>query len=456
MGLGLPAQSQGAAAALVRITLVTVGSRGDVQPFVALAAALAARGVTVTLAAPATFSSLAAAHGLDFVGLPVDPAGMLHTELGRAWIDSGRDPIAFVRGLRALADPLGEDLADAMIDVCGGADVVVYATLAFPAWHVADARGVPAVQVSFAPQCPTGAFPPVVLWGRQRRSDPLAGTDPWRATVGAAAARAYHRLAHRMFAQALWLPLRRRVNRWRRTRLAASPLGLRSPGLEVDRRGEPLLHAFSPTILPPPRDWGAHVVTTGAWFLDAAEDWRPSPALAAFLAAGPPPVVVGMGSMTAGDPAALTALVVEGLRRAGTRGVLLAGWAGLGGTGPLPLDEVLACADVPHDRLLPRAAAAVHHGGSGTTAASLRAGLPTVVVPHFGDQPLWGERVHALGAGPPPIQRRELTAARLAAAIRCAVEDESVVARAAAVGAMVRAEAGVDRAVAEIIRVAGG
>ena len=461
VGVGLPAQPAGAAdvgrvtppgvrGSGPRVALVTVGSRGDVEPFVALARGLQRRGADVSLAAPRTFAAMAQRYRVAFDPLPVDPADLLTAELGRRWIESGRDPRAFLRGLRDLADPLGEDLADAMIAACADADVIVYATLAFPAWHIADARGLPAVQVSFAPLCPTAAFPPLLF------PDPFAGRDPWRATPTAAAARAYHRAAHVLFAQLLWLPLRRRVNRWRRTRLDAPPHGVRSPGLEVIRRGEPLLHAFSPTILPPPRDWGPHVVTTGAWFLDGTDEWTPPPAVGDFMSAGPPPVVVGLGSMTARDPEALTALVVAALRRARQRGLILAGWADLGRPPVTQLpDGIMASDELPHAWILPRAGAIVHHGGSGTTAAGLRAGLPSVVVPHFGDQYLWADRVHALGAGPPPIPRADLTVDRLAAAIRLTVDDIAVHRSAAAVGARIRAERGVARGVATVIDHAG-
>jgi UDP:flavonoid glycosyltransferase YjiC (YdhE family) len=433
----------------VRVALITTGSRGDVQPFVALARALQARRVDVWLAAPGAFAPLAQAYDVAFHPLPVDPVGMLATEVGQRWITSGRDPIAFLRGLRELAEPLGEDLADAMIGACDGADVVVYATLAFPAWHVADARGVPAVQVAFAPTASTAAFPPILF------PQPFSHVDPWERSPVAAVARGYHRAAHAVFAEALWLPLRRRINHWRATRLSAPPLGLRSPARDVDRHGEPLLHAFSPTILPPPPDWGPHVTTTGTWFLDRPSAWTPPTDLAAFVGAGDPPVVVGMGSMTTRDPRALTRLVLDALRRAGRRGVLLAGWSGLGGVERDLPHDAFASRDLPHDWLLPRAAAVVHHGGSGTTAAALRAGVPTVVVPHFGDQPLWGDRVHALGAGPAPVPRSDLTADRLAAAIRAAVDDPLIGARAAAVGAAVRAERGVERAVSAILRAGG-
>jgi UDP:flavonoid glycosyltransferase YjiC (YdhE family) len=431
----------------VHVVVVTIGSRGDVQPCVALVVGLRNAGVSVSLAAPTAFAGLAAAHGVEFRGLPVDPAGMLAAELGQVWIESGRDVRAFLRGLRDLADPFGESVADAILAACDDAELIVYATLAFPAWHVAQARGVPAVQFSFAPLCPTAAFPPVLF------PDPFAGCDPWQATPRGAVIRSYHRAAHRLFAQALWLPLRRRVNRWRRTRLGLPPAGWRSPGLEVDVRGEPLLQAFSPTILPPPRDWGPHVTTTGAWFLDTPDGWRPPRDLAGFLDAGSPPVVVGMGSMTSREPAALTAVVVDALRRTGHRGVLVTGWGGLGRGGDLG-DDVLVSEGVPYDWLLPRAAAVVHHGGAGTTAAGLRAGVPTVVVPHFGDQPLWGDRVRALGAGPPPLPRADLTADRLVAALRAATGDPGIRTAAAAAGRAIRGERGVARAVEVITAIA--
>lgn len=434
----------------MRVAVVTIGSRGDVQPCVALAVGLRRAGHDVRLAAPATFADLAARHDVAFDGLPVDPAALLAGDVGQAWIESGRNPVAFLRGLRAIADPVEERVADAILATCADADLVVYTTLAFPAWHVASVRGIPAIQVSFAPLTPTAAFPPVLV------PSPFASGDPWRPTLTGALARTYHRGAHRLFAQALWLPLRRRVNRWRATRLDAAPCGLRSPALDVDRRGEPLLHAFSPTILPPPPDWGPHVFTTGAWFLEDDEDegWTPPDRVARFMGAGPPPVVVGMGSMTARDPAELTAAVLGALHRSGHRGVLLSGWSRLGEVSAGSTEQVLVCDELPHAWIMPRASAAVHHGGAGTTAASLRAGIPTVVVPHFGDQALWGDRVHALGAGPVPIPRGALTAERLAVAIARAVADPAMRNAARRVGDRIRAERGLQRAVQVVDRVA--
>ena len=184
--------------------------------------------------------------------------------------------------------------------------------------------------------------------------------------------------------------------------------------------------------------------TTGYWFLDRP-DWRPPDELVDFLEAGPPPVSIGFGSMNNVGPEEITTRVLEALRRSGQRGILLTGWGGIG-SADLP-DEVFKADDVPHDWLFDRVRAAVHHGGAGTTAASLRAGLPTVVVPFFPDQVFWGWRVAKLGAGPEPVPRKTLTSDRLAAAILRATTDAAMEKRAWLLGEKIRAEDGVARAV---------
>ena len=181
------------------------------------------------------------------------------------------------------------------------------------------------------------------------------------------------------------------------------------------------------------------------WFMDE-EPYTPPAALADFLDGGPPPVYVGFGSMTGNDPERLTRITLEALRLSGRRGVLLSGWAGLA-DGELP-DAVLRLDAAPHDWLFPRMAAVVHHGGVGTTHTGLRAGIPNVIVPFFGDQPFWGDRVHALGAGPRPVGQEDLTAERLAEAITAATDDETMGVQAAEVGRRIQAEDGVGEAVA--------
>jgi len=179
--------------------------------------------------------------------------------------------------------------------------------------------------------------------------------------------------------------------------------------------------------------------------LDRPDGWQPPEGLTDFLEAGPPPVSVGFGSTIEEDPKAVAALVAEALRRAGRRGILLTGWGGLEDV--VPSNDLFVLRKVPHDWLFPRVAAAVHHGGAGTTAASLRAGLSTVVVHSTLEEAFWGWRVETLGAGPRPIPRRDLSAERLARALHHATADAGIRDRARAIGEGVRAEDGVGRAV---------
>jgi UDP:flavonoid glycosyltransferase YjiC (YdhE family) len=209
-----------------------------------------------------------------------------------------------------------------------------------------------------------------------------------------------------------------------------------------------MLMGYSPLVLPKPEDWDDWLHVTGYWFHDHGREWVPPRELAHFLDSGPPPVFVGFGSMSNRDPGGTTRLVLNAMAACGQRGVFQAGWGGLR-QADLP-EGVLTIGAVPHDWLFPQMAAVVHHGGAGTTAAGLRAGVPTVVVPFFGDQHFWGQRVNDLGLGPPPVPRKRLTAERLARALQVALGDEAVRDNAARMGAAIRAEDGVGRAV-EII-----
>jgi UDP:flavonoid glycosyltransferase YjiC (YdhE family) len=164
------------------------------------------------------------------------------------------------------------------------------------------------------------------------------------------------------------------------------------------------------------------------------------------------PVCIGFGSMSQRDPAATTRLVLDAVKRSGQRAILVAGWGGLGAN-DLP-DTIFQIDSIPHAWLYPRCAAVVHHGGAGTTAAGLRAGVPSLIVPFHGDQFFWAKRVQEMGVGPAPVPRTRLTAERLANAIQAAVGDKKIAEAAEALGARIRGEDGVTRAVLAIERIA--
>ena len=417
----------------MRITVLTVGSRGDVQPYVALSEGLRASGYDVTLATHASFRGTVEQRGIAFASIAMDPREVMRRREGREWMESGENPVHFIRELiRFIRPHLETHLAEVQA-ACAGADGVVFSPLAFAGWHVAEALGVPSFQAALQPQTPTRAFPTLPLAGRWN----LGG-------IG-------NRLTHVLYQQFAWQALRPMLNPWRREVLGVEALPLGGPFRVMRRRRTPVLHGFSPHVLPKPHDWPPWVHVTGYWFLDRPPGWEPPARVLDFLAAGPPPVYVGFGSMIPRDPARTIDAVIAALRQAGVRAILARGW--MEATTHDLSDDVLALEEIPHDWLFPRVAAVVHHGGAGTTAAAMRAGRPAVVVPFFADQPLWARCVERLGVGPRPVPLKRLTADRLADAIRVAVTDERIARCAADLGAKIREEDGVVNAVAIVDRV---
>ena len=405
----------------MRITIATAGSRGDVQPYVALALGLAARGHTVKIATHAPFEAFVRGYGLQFHAIAGDPQALLAGDAGVAWLDTAGNPLAYADRIRALMVPLLDPLLADVHSAVQDAEAVIYAPLTFPAFDFAEARGIPAIMGAPIPLTATREFPLVV-------------SPDWLSLPGD-----LNWLMHQAFLHGASLALAPPLNAWRRRLgLRPAPFG----GLSYDRQAVmAAMYGFSPHVIPRPADWPAHASVSGFWFLDAQAAWTPPEGLTAFLDAGEAPVYVGFGSMIGRDPAALAHKVFKALRLAGRRGIVLSGWAGLArGEGN---DHVMVVQDVPHDWLFPRCAAVVHHGGAGTTAAGLRAGVPSVVAPYFADQPFWGRRVHALGVGPRPVAQQTLTAEGLGAAIREAVTSEGMRARAGELGRLIRAEDGV-------------
>jgi sterol 3beta-glucosyltransferase len=407
----------------VKILILTVGSRGDVQPYVTLGTGLQAAGHAVTLATLAAFAPMAAGRGLGFQPLRGEFLELLQTPQGKAALVGKGNPLALLRQVTPMLRRILDDALAASED----AELVLYHPKALAGHSIAEKLAIPGILTLPLPlYSPTAAFPSPIL--------PLGNLGP-----------ALNRLSHRVMVRLASASVRGIVNRWRK-----DILGLPPARDELTLHGRPLLrlYGYSPAVLPTPADWDEYSVATGYWLLERPLGWEPPAALRAFLDAGPPPVYVGFGSMPAQDAARTTRTVLDALERAGQRGVLATGWGGLAAAELPP--SVYLLDEVPHDWLFPQMAAVVHHGGAGTTAAGLRAGVPTVVCPFFGDQPFWGRRVAALGAGPQPIPQRRLTVDALSAAIQTAVSDPSMHARAEALGAAIRAEDGVGLAVSRI------
>nr|CAD6602019.1 glycosyltransferase [Rhizobium sp. Khangiran2] len=403
----------------MRISIHTLGTRGDVQPYVALALGLQAHGHEALIVAPAQFEGMASARGLRFAPLPAEFLTILESPETKALI--GRSGAGFGAGFKMLKHY--RHLARSLLDAEWAAardfasDAIIHHPKALGAPYIVGKLGVPLFLASPLPGfTPTSQFPTPIL--------PFASLGP------------LNRASHALMIHGSKMLFPGPVRLWRR-----EVLGLDSRSKPPELLGT--LYAYSPHVLSKPGDWGAEVAVTGYWFLDSP-DWQPDPDLAAFLAAGEPPIYVGFGSMPGTDPTRLTELVVDGLRRAGKRGLLATAGGALGNAHAGDDVHVIACA--PHDRLLPHVHATLHHGGAGTTGAALRAGKPTALCPFIGDQPFWARRVAELGVGPEALDKRKMTAEDLATAFR-AMDDPEMRRRAADLGTAIRAEEGVAAAV---------
>jgi UDP:flavonoid glycosyltransferase YjiC (YdhE family) len=378
-------------------------------------------------------------HGLEVASSKVDIQAVMESEGGHEWIEHGNNPVVQMRVMRKLLHRVGWAMMADAWDACHDAEVVVSSfTSDVFAVSIAEKLGAKHVSALLQPA--------------------LVATRSGAATMNAPAPNR-DSIINYWFGKWLLEPTLWRLNGDGANRFRQELLGLRPQTYAQNRaamRRMLVVHGYSRHVVPHPPDWPANLYTTGYWFLDDARDWQPPADLLHFLEAGEPPVCIGFGSMTGRDPQAMTRLVVDAAVQSGRRAVLLSGWAGIGDAN---LPPSIFCLDAaPHDWLFPRMAAVVHHGGAGTTAAGLRAGVPSVIVPHLGDQPFWGQRVEALGVGPRAIPRPKLTSTALSEAIVVATSDVAMRRRTADLSARIAAEDGIGTAVGlieQFLRAAG-
>ncbi|GGB89693.1 glycosyl transferase [Knoellia flava TL1] len=413
----------------MRVNILAAGSRGDVQPMVALGVGLQRAGHEVTVCAGDDFEPLVTSHGVGFAPAGVRIEELIASPLGVAWLgESSRSPWHELAALRRFVRSTVEEYAGAWLPLVGSADLWVSGMLTVHAADaLASAGGGRHVSTEFAPVRPTregtAGLQPVL----PRRSSVLnvLAAQVLQATVAS-----------------VFAPPGDQVRR---------ELGLPATGtrgmLDAMRR-TPALLAASPLVVPPAPDWHGDPEVTGYWFLDDDPGFVPDDALATWVGEGRRTAYVGFGSMSTSEARHLGELVAVAARAARVRVVLHSGSAGLASHDDTWVHSV---GSVPHGWLLPRTAGVVHHGGAGTTAAALRAGVPQAVVAHIGDQPYWGRRVWELGVGARPVRRHELSVEWLTEVLRGFARGVSAE-RAAVVGAAIRAEDGVGRAVEALTR----
>jgi sterol 3beta-glucosyltransferase len=401
----------------MRIAIVCNDTRGGVQPYVALGQGLARAGHDVRAVAPAEFAPMFADVGITMAPLS---GGERAAELRSTGIVE-QGVIAAMRFMRRELPAQINQWTRETLTACEGVDVMTGGIGGMvTGLSVAEKLRIPFIETHLQPiGVTTDAYPGVMMpW--------------WPRWLGSSAMRFSHRLSDR----AAWMAFKKPMASARE-----QVLGLTGSPSRIGQ--QPVLYGFSRHVVPMPVSETRCVC--GYWSLPTSASWAPPTALKAFLERDGAVVSIGFGSMASTKPREVTDLVLSAVHGAGVRAVLLSGWGGLAS---LTEADDIFCADaLPHDWLFPRVTAVVHHGGAGTTGAALTAGAPALVIPFAADQPFWGARVAALGTGPPPIPRQNLSAKNLASALRRMVDDQPMRARAAELGALLQCENGVATAV---------
>lgn len=441
----------------MHITCLTIGSRGDVQPYVALCKGLIADGQKARIATHEEFRGFVESHGIEFVPIDGDPS-----ELMALCVEYGMFTYSFLREASSKFRGWINDLLNSSWKACQGTDLLIESPSAMGGIHIAEALGIPYYRAFTMPWVKT-------------RDYPHAFAVPDRSLGGN-----YNTLTYTAFDTLFWKAISGQVNRWRRKTLNL-------PSTNFDKLAQhkvPFLYNFSPSVVPPAHDWHEWVRVTGYWFLDNPDDksgskWEAPERLTAFIKQARSDkkklVYIGFGSIVVSDPAALTKAVIEAVNQADVRCILVKGWSDRGGKKDDKKDDkdekdsekddsqgndeqedesaygdkILSLDSVPHDWLFPQIDAACHHGGAGSLGASLRAGVPTIVKPFFGDQFFFGDRVAELGVG---ICLKKLTVKSLRKALEHCTTDELTIERAAKLGERVRKEDGVATAIECIYR----
>lgn len=423
----------------MNVVIHVVGSRGDVQPFVALGKVLKdTYGHRVRLATHPTFQQFVTENDLDFFSIGGDPAQLMAFMVKNPGLMPGFDSLRsgdvgmrrkevaeYLKGCWRscfeAGNGLGPEATDDTIEDYTSqypqdannrpfvADCIIANPPSFAHVHIAEKMGIPLHIMFTMPYSPTSAFPHPLANVQSSNADP----------------KSTNYVTYALIDMLTWQGLGDVINRFREKSLGLEPISLIwAPGM-LQRLQVPHTYCWSPALIPKPKDWGQNISISGFFFLNLASNYTPAPDLKEFLDAGPPPVYIGFGSIVLDDPNAMTELIFEAVRITGQRVLLSKGWGGMGAEELGIPEGVFMLDNVPHDWLFKHVSCVVHHGGAGTTAAGITAGRPTVVVPFFGDQPFWGSMVARAGAGPDPVPHRELTAQKLADAIKFCLKPES-------------------------------
>jgi UDP:flavonoid glycosyltransferase YjiC (YdhE family) len=415
------------------ITLLTSGTRGDVLPYIALGEGLRSAGYNVRLAAPRGFANLVQGNKLAFAPFDGNPSDLMLERGDQSPLTFGRNPIRSIRATREFirqARPIYRQMLHTAAEACRGSDLLIYGLPTTWGAHLAEGLGIPAVRAVLQPLAPTREFPSVLLPFRHS----LLGIGNW--------------LSHWAVTQATWLSWRSEIDHARHADFGLGPAHWLDPSLRADTTQPLTLNGFSEIVVPRPRDWNEKQVITGYWRTkevtsERVDEWGE---VQRFIDSAKNPIAIGFGSP--GTQGYLP-MLEEALNLADAQAVLTlpTKWHS-----EVKSKNIFPIEYVPHDWLYVRVKVAVHHGGAGTTSASLHAGIPAIILPLGVDQFFWGERVQKLGAGL-SIPQRKLNAENLSQAIIEALNNKEMQTQAKTISNALNKEGGIEVAVNQIRKV---
>lgn len=413
------------------ITMLTTGSRGDTQPYIALGMALKKKGHRVRIAASEGLKSLVEGYCFEYATIRGDVTKIMDSDLVKKATDTD-NPLKFFTSLKN--DELMHlflDMQHDMYTACKGSDAIVYHPGATIGFFAAKELNIPSILASPFPMTPTNEYPNLIFYDKLRLG------------------KVYNKLTHKAFEIGFWKMTSNPVKKYLANTFGRVPKNFSCPYPKQRTKDNPTITSISPNVFPKGKDMSANVYYDGYWFLEDDASYQPPEELKNFLAAGEAPVYIGFGSMGGKkDAAETTAMVVEALERSGKRGIIAGGWGAIERPKE-EMNDIFFIEGAPHHWLFPRMSAVVHHGGAATTAEGLRAGVPTTIIPFANDQYAWGKRVEELGVGAKAIPRKQLTVEKLTDAIK-EMQSNDMKEKAKALGAKIRTEKGAERG-AEVI-----
>jgi sterol 3beta-glucosyltransferase len=383
------------------ITILCSGSRGDFQPYIALALELKKLGKNVRITGSRSFESFICSYGIDFYPIQADFESLHVDKNMLKQAQTADNPLKMLLAFNKMKK-YGIFMAKEFYAACEGSELIIYHPGVTMGYFAAENLGIPSVLASPFPMHKTKEHTSVILYGRSK-SNPFTNT-----------------VSYSMLQGMLWLASKGSVKGFWKEQFGSKPSKFGCPFERHTDRQHPAIVSCSNFVFKRPSDWNLNIYQSGYWFIEEQADYNASEELLNFINSGDKPIYIGFGSVfDMDDRYKMSKLVIDALVKSRRRGIL----CGMGNLHNIP-DSVFVIDSIPHSWLFERVSAVCHHGGAGTSAAGFKAGVPSIIIPSSNDQFAWAHRAYDLGVGSKPINMKKLTAENLSEAINFALQDE--------------------------------